>query len=404
METSGTAGSGDTRLNRLIAAGLIDSFGLALGWTVFVLHAVAIQGLGTAAAYSAAMLVGIGLSAPVAGVLASRLDGRHLLQSTAVVEGALRAGVFVLLVLDFPVPVIAALVVVSNVVAWTGYAGMRAEIANEAGTGRTRALTWYAGGVAAIEAAGAGVAAVLPVGAAGTVTGTLLLVVVAVHALVLLPTFLVARGSRVVRSVRIRGHFPLLRCAPMFAGGFAVMLVASGPVFLAVALTAKLHGRVWVAPAAIAFTAGALIAPLVVAALERRRLPATVLWPLLGVGLIAGWALAPLHPAGLLLAQAMSGIFLTSLEGTIDARVAEAVPEQVTAGMGWAGAVRALGSAAAVGGAPAMIAVAGLGAASALAGAVLACVALVALVVLRPRRLVYLRPADASGSRAPFPQ
>ena len=404
METSGTAGSRDTRLNRLIAAGLIDSFGLALGWTVFVLHAVAIQGLGTAAAYSAAMLVGIGLSAPVAGVLASRLDGRHLLQSTAVVEGALRAGVFVLLVLDFPVPVIAALVVVSNVVAWTGYAGMRAEIANEAGTGRTRALTWYAGGVAAIEAAGAGVAAVLPVGAAGTVTGTLLLVVVAVHALVLLPTFLVARGSRVVRSVRIRGHFPLLRCAPMFAGGFAVMLVASGPVFLAVALTAKLHGRVWVAPAAIAFTAGALIAPLAVAALERRRLPATVLWPLLGVGMIAGWALAPLHPAGLLLAQAMSGIFLTSLEGTIDARVAEAVPEQVTAGMGWAGAVRALGSAAAVGGAPAMIAVAGLGAASALAGAVLASVALVALVVMQPRRLVYLRPADASGSRAPFPQ
>jgi hypothetical protein len=105
-----------------------------------------------------------------------------------------------------------------------------------------------------------------------------------------------------------------------------------------------------------------------------------VLWPLLGVGMIAGWAVAPLHPAALLVAQLMSGIFLTSLEGTIDARVAETVPEQVTAGMGWAGAVRALGSAAAVGAAPAMIGTVGLGAASALAGVGLACVALVGLI------------------------
>jgi hypothetical protein len=135
-----------------------------------------------------------------------------------------------------------------------------------------------------------------------------------------------------------------------------------------------------VAPAAIAFTAGALVAPLVVGALARNRLPTTVLWPLLGVGMIAGWAVAPLHPAGLLLAQVMSGIFMTSLEGTIDARVAELVPGQITAGMGWAGAVRALGSAAAVGTAPTVIAVSGLGAASALAGVALACVALFGLV------------------------
>ena len=87
------------RLDRLVAAGLIDSFGLALGWTVFLLHAVAAHGLGTAAAYSAAMLVGIALSAPVAGVVAARLDGRRLLRSTAVVEAALRGGVFALLLL-----------------------------------------------------------------------------------------------------------------------------------------------------------------------------------------------------------------------------------------------------------------------------------------------------------------
>ena len=142
----------------------------------------------------------------------------------------------------------------------------------------------------------------------------------------------------------------------MFAGAFAVMLLASGPAFLSVALTAELHGRMWVAPAAVAFTAGALIAPLVVAALERRRFPALALWPLLGVGMIGGWSVAAWSVGGLLFAQFLSGVFMTSLEGTIDARVAETVPEQVTAGMAWAGAVRALGSAAAVASAPAAIA------------------------------------------------
>jgi hypothetical protein len=196
----------------------------------------------------------------------------------------------------------------------------------------------------------------------------------------LLPTFLVGRGSRVAASARSLGHFPLLRCAPMFGGAFAVMLLASAPAFLSVALTAELHGRMWVAPAAVAFTAGALAAPLVVATLERRRIPASSLWPLLGVGMIGGWSVAAWSVGGLLFAQVLSGVFMTALEGTIDARVAEVVPEQVTAGMAWAGAVRALGSAAAVASAPTAIALVGLGAASALSGVVLASVAFVGLV------------------------
>ena len=370
------------RLDRLIVAGLVDSFGLALGWTIFILQAVESQGLGTAAVYSSAMLLGIGLSAPAAGLLAARLDGRRLLQSTAAAEGLLRGAVFVLLFLGLPVPVLALLVVVTNVVAWSGYAAMRAEIATEAIGRRTRALTWYAGGIAAVEAAGVAVAALLPVSVSGTTTGPVLLAVVVVYVVSLAPTFLVARGSRVPRSTPVRERFPLLRCAPMFAGGFAVMLLASGPAFLAVALTAELAGRVWVAPAALAFTAGAVVAPLVVGGLERRRLPATVVWPLLGVGMIGGWALAPVSVAGLMLAQLLSGIFMTSLEGTIDARVAELVPERVTAGMGWAGAVRAFGGAAAVASAPAVVATAGLGAASAVAGIVLASVALLGLIRL----------------------
>ena len=51
------------------------------------------------------------------------------------------------------------------------------------------------------------------------------------------------------------------RHARAIAGGFTVMLLASGPTFLVVGLAAKLHGRTSVAYAALAFLAVSLLAP-----------------------------------------------------------------------------------------------------------------------------------------------
>ena len=39
------------------------------------------------------------------------------------------------------------------------------------------------------------------------------------------------------------------------------MALASGPTFLSVGLAVELHGRFWVAAAAVAFTVGSLAAP-----------------------------------------------------------------------------------------------------------------------------------------------
>ena len=65
------AGSGGLRragrLRELLFSGVVDSFGMALGWTVFVLLATARGGLAEAALYNAAMLAGVVLSAPVTG-------------------------------------------------------------------------------------------------------------------------------------------------------------------------------------------------------------------------------------------------------------------------------------------------------------------------------------------------
>jgi len=364
------------RLHRLVGAGLVDSFGLALGWTVFVLYALETQGLGAVGIYSAAMLVGVGISAPAAGWLAARLNGRRLLQSTAVVEAALRVGSFALLLAGAPVAAVAAAVVLTNVVAWTGYAGMRAEVA--AVDLRARAMTWYMGGIAAVEAAGAGAGALLPVGSGGTVTGGLLVAVIAFHAAVLLPTILVARASPIAVSQRRPMRARLGERAGVLSGGFAVMVLGSGPAFLSVALAAELHGRAWVAAAAATFTVGALLAPLAAVVLERTQLPGLATWPILGVGMIAGWIVAPWHPAGLLLATLLSGIFMTTFEGTMDARIA-ADRASATDALGWAAAARALGSAAAVGSLPTLIALSSVGALSAVLCLVLAGAGLVGL-------------------------
>jgi hypothetical protein len=392
-----------TRLRRLIATALADSFGLSLGWTVFSLHVVRGHGLAGLGLCNAAMLVGVALSAPVAARLSARLDGRDLLRVTCVTEAALRVGTFVLLLTGVPLAVVAAAVAASNVVAWTGYAGMRAEVA--AADPRGVAMTWYMVAVAAIEAAGTATAALLPTAPTGLVSGGLLVAVIACYGGVLIPTWLVAAGARVPRAPRpevrsgppaVRSGPPAVRSGPrlthpvrgrvprwgsvadrssgrrrlstgpltgLLASGGLVMLLGSGPTLLAVGLAAELHGTRWVAGSALAFALGSLLAPFAVARLERRAVPPSIAWPALGVGMAAGWTFAAWHPFALLAAQLLSGVSMSALEGDMDARVAasNAAPRGVTANLATAAALRAFGSATAVALAPRVIAEAGIG-------------------------------------------
>jgi hypothetical protein len=102
--------------------------------------------------------------------------------------------------------------------------------------------------------------------------------------------------------------------------------------------------------------------------------------------MVAGWVVAPWHPAGLLAAQFLSGLCMSALEGDMDARVAAAGGDRrVTAGLASAAALRAFGSAAAVALVPGAITAMGVGWVSAALAAVLDAALVVTLAwQLRP--------------------
>ncbi|MEV6490451.1 hypothetical protein AB0M20_17760 [Actinoplanes sp. NPDC051633] len=352
------------RLRELLVAGVVDSFGMALGWTILVLLATARGGLGEAALYNAAMLAGVVLSAPVTGWLSRRWAGRTLLRGAAGIEIVLRVGVLAALIAGLPSVLIAAGVVVMHVAAWAGFAGMRAEVTAVAPG--ARAMTRYALCIAAVEAAGTGLAALIPVGRGGHPTGWLLVAVFILYAGSLIPTILSARRARVVvaqaddmpalslsgrRLVAGRhagGRRSIVSPRLLVAGG-AIMLLASGPTLLSVPLTTELHGRHWVAGAAIAFSLGCLLATIAVDAIAAMRLPAVLRWSLWGLAMLTGWIFAPAHAYAVLFAQFSAGLAQTAFEGDMDARVAEEAPRHgVTTALAYSASTRALGGSLAV--------------------------------------------------------
>ena len=148
-----------------------------------------------------------------------------------------------------------------NVTAWTGYAGMRAEVT--AVSPGTSALTWYGTGVAAIEAVGAAAAALLPL-IADVESTTVLVVVTVVYVLGLVPTFVVAGGSPIERRLACDHSGRTARASESWRPTVSLpvlpasllMFAASAPTLLSVGLAAELHGDPRSPCVAVAFTVG----------------------------------------------------------------------------------------------------------------------------------------------------
>jgi hypothetical protein len=382
------------RLREVLLSGTVDSFGNALGWTVVLLAGTARGGLGEASLYSAAMLGGVVLSAPVTGWLSRRLTGRWLLRGTATIEGLLRLVVLGGLVAGLPAGLVAIAIGLMNVAAWTGYAGMRAEVS--AVDSSPRSMTRYAVGIAGVEAAGTAVAALLPKTAAGYPTGFLLVAVFLAYVGSMVPTMATARRARIgplpgapgnrlpgpgipTTEVVRRAHSGVrLPSARLLIAGGGIMLVAAGPILLAVPVTEELHGSAWVAGAAIAFTLGTLLSTAAVDLVARLKLPAVLRWTLWGLGMLVGWIFAPTYAPMVLIAQFMAGLSQTAFEGDMDARVAEEAGDAaVTRDLAYSASVRALGGAISVRLLPMMVTASAIGTVASGASLVLGATALV---------------------------
>jgi hypothetical protein len=387
------------RLRELLVSGVVDSFGMALGWTVVVLLATSRGGLAEAALYNAAMLLGVVLSAPVAGWLSHRMDGRTLLRGSATVEFVLRFVVLFGLIIDLPSSLLAVAVVAMHVAAWAGFAGMRAEVS--AVDASPRSMTRYAVAIAGVEAGGTAMAALLPTGVSGHPEGWLLIGVFVVYLGSLLPTVLTARRARIAagrpvlarpvpmgRPDRTKGrrapsrgrHAPRpteaggwrLPAPRLLLAGGGVMLIAAGPTLLAVPVTSELHGDTWVAGSAVAFSIGCLLSTGAVAVIGRLRLPAVLRWSLWGLGMLIGWILAPMFAPMVLVAQFAAGLCQTAFEGDMDSRVAaEAPPDAVTRHLAYAASVRAMGGAVAVRVLPMLVVSSAIGLVSSVAALIL---------------------------------
>lgn len=345
------------RLRHLMAAGWLDSLLLSYAWTLVILEVVTRHGLAAAGAAGAAMLIGTALSAPVATQLATRLCGRSLLRVAAAAEAVLRVSVFALLFADASLVVLCLCITAMNVTAWTGYAGMRAEV--DAAAPGPGALTWYGTGVAAVEALGVAAAAVVPVGAMDAWSPTTILVVVA-YVAALAPTVAVAGSSPVLRTRRSVTGTGRVRPSLPLVSGVVLMALASAPTLLAVALAQRLHGRDAVALAAVAFTVGSLSAPSLARRVARHWRNGPAAWATCAVGMVALWPLAYTHVAVLCAAQALSGLSMTALEGLLDSRAADEADGSVTGALARVTAGRALGSAAGTAVLPAAVVAVGL--------------------------------------------
>jgi hypothetical protein len=383
---------GRSRLLWLLAAGWIDSLCLAFAWTLLLLRIVDQYGLAVAGLSGAAMLCGTALAAPVATHLAARLNGRQVLRLAGTVEAVFRAGVFVLLLSGAPVWTVLVCVVVMNVTAWTGYAGMRAEVAAIAPG--PRALTVYCTGVAALEAVGAAAAVLVPSRMLADISlGSL--AIVAAYVLALVPTLVVAGGSPIEAPARrSRTRARRVRISSTMVAGTVLMFLGSGPTLLAVALAAQMYGRSAVAPAAIAFTVGSLTAPLLADVVQRRGANGRTTWTLCAVGMVVAWPFAGVSVLALCAAQFASGFAMTSLEGLLDAHVATRAEGSVTGALARVTAGRALGSAGGTAALPVAVAGIGLAATTAALTAVLFATA-VGFAVLRLRRPAQARPPAA---------
>jgi hypothetical protein len=336
------------RLGLLLASGIVDSTGLAFGWTVFLLVINDRGGLHEVSLLAAAILVGVALSAPFSGWLSARLSPCDLLRGLAVAEGSCRLALFGLLWLNPGPELMIPVIVLMNVLAWSAFAAMRSEVSrsSESSAGG-RSLTWYAAAIAGSEALAAGAASLL---LSRTPPTPVMVAVAVIYVLSLTPQWWVGSHASPARPgpAAVVGPGRLTVLLVPCGLGAGVFLLAGGPALLATVLAFERYGSTGVVVSAVSFAICSLGSARVQSLVGRWR-PSALAVFVLGAVLVGGWSLSGRSLIGLAIAQGCAGLAQCALEGDLDHRIVSRLSDEMaTTGLAFASSSRALGGALAV--------------------------------------------------------
>lgn len=333
------------RILTLVVTQLADGFGGRFHAVLLSLYAMRIGGLAGFAGFTALGTLGIVISTVIAGWLTAKLGGRRTMVLSAALLAICRVAAYVVVAFDGSLLTLGILRMLGAKAGTLMVNAAKAQVPD--GKKAVSALAWMnvANGIGqALATAAAGLLALSP---------TWLIVVLGapMAALPTLPMIRLARHATSV-AVPLREQWRAFRIvAPAALLGAWVQLWASGLANLKDGLTVDLYSANWLGPVTLASLAGSFLAAAVLPRLEKLRLPLAsdwVTWGALGVACIAGWAVADLGVAWLLVGQLFAGVAAQALASLSEARVLEGAGREnampaLTASGGVAGLFGAVG-------------------------------------------------------------
>jgi hypothetical protein len=320
MPTPHTVETTRPRVLTLLVTQLCDGFGGRFHAVLLSLYALRIGGLAGFAGFTAFGVFGIVLSTVLAGGLTAKIGGRRTMVLSAAVLSFCRVIAYVVVALDGSLLVLGILRMLGAKAGTLMVNAAKAQV--PVGENAATSLAWMnvANGFGqAMATAAAGALALGPPWAIALIGAPL-------AALPTLPMLRLARYATTV-AVPLAAQWQAFRLvAPAALLGAWVQLWGSGFSNLKDGLTVELYSQRWLGPVTFIGLLGAFVAAATLPRLTRLRLGPSVdwvVWPAMGCACVAGWAVADLGIAWLLVGQLLAGVAAQALACLSEARVLE---------------------------------------------------------------------------------
>lgn len=330
----------------MLTAQLVDGFGGRLHSVLLAIVATRIAGLDGFARFAAAGLIGTMLAAVVTGLVGRRVSGRGILGGAALALTAFRLLQYGIILSGAGIGAMASIQLVSSLCGTMMMQASKAQApADKRDDNGSSSLAWMNGVNGLGGVMGTGAASLLTIFAPVWLFTAAGATVVCASSLPMLRFALRTQVATLPEPMDLASY---RRIAPsVLLGAAASLFVASLPT-LKNGVVVDLYSEGWLAPVAAVGVAGNLLAASVIQRLAPRARTVrndAVVWPLLGVLGVLGWAVADQGVAFLMGAQVLAGFAGQLLAALTEARIVNLVGRsRATAALSAAEATAALGT------------------------------------------------------------